>query len=316
MFVSIIIAVKDDNPCLKECIEHCLKLDYQDFEILVLPDKPVNLNYPKTTIIPTSEVTPPVKRDMAIDKASGEILAFLDDDAYPAKDWLGRALAHFNNPEVAAVGGPAITPESDTLRQKGSGLVYSSWLMSGAHNRRYLPKEECFVDDYPSCNFLVRKSVMRDIGGFNTRFWPGEDTFLCLKIVQGSKKKIVYDPRVLVYHHRRRLLKGHLKQIVSYALHRGYFVKRFPATSRKFAYFLPSFLVAGIVFGGIGSCWNEALRVAYFFTLGIYLLIVFLGSLSRDIRLTGLIFSGIIFSHLIYGLYFIRGLFSRKLSEE
>ena len=356
MHVSIIIAVKKDNPNLRECVENCLKLDYPDFEILVLPDNDAILNYPKTRVIPTGELTPPLKRDLALSQAKGEILAFLDDDAYPDKDWLTKALRHFESPEIAAVGGPAVTPDSDSPLQKASGQVYSSYLMSGQYVYRYLPKPQRFVDDYPSCNFLVRKSIMRELGGFNTKFWPGEDTFLCLKIVRDLKKKIVYDPQVLVYHHRRGLFKGHLKQIANYALHRGYFVKRFPETSLKFTYFLPSFFVLGLFFGRVVSLLNPALTCFYFFLLSFYFIIVLIftvkdnplvirskssfqispplvggargGGVSRvfsdswaptakeDFRLIFLIFWGIIFSHLVYGLYFIQGLFSRKLKEE
>lgn len=356
MTVSIIVAVKKDNLYLRECIESCLKLDYPDFEILVLPDNDLILNYPKTRVIPTGELTPPLKRDMALSQAKGEILAFLDDDAYPDKDWLTKALRHFESPEIAAVGGPAVTPEADSLRQKASGLVYSSYLMSGQYVYRYLPRPQRFVDDYPSCNFLVRKSVMRELGGFNTKFWPGEDTFFCLKIVRDLKKKIIYDPQVLVYHHRRSLFKGHLKQIANYALHRGYFVKRFPETSFRLTYFLPSFFVLGLFFGRVISLLNPALTSSYFSLIGVYLAIVYIfavkgnlfvirskssfqippplvggvrgGGVSRvsadgwvatakeDFRLIFLVFWGIIFSHLVYGLYFIKGLFSSKLKEE
>src|SRR3989339_437338 len=274
MTVSIIVAVKGDNPNLRECIESCLRLDYPDFEILVLPDNVVTLNYPKTRVIPTGEVTPPIKRDLALAQARGEIVAFLDDDAYPAESWLSMALKHFTDPEIAAVGGPAVTPETDSLMQKASGRVYSSYLMSGHYVYRYLPRPRRFVDDYPSCNFLVRKSILLELGGFNTKFWPGEDTFLCLKIVRDLKKKIICDPEVLVYHHRRGLFKGHLKQIANYALHRGYFVKRFPETSFKFTYFLPSFFVLGLFFGRVVSLLNPALIYPYFLLLSFYFISV------------------------------------------
>lgn len=329
MTVSIIVAVKGDNPYLRECIQACLKLDYPDFEILVLPDKELILDYPKTRVIPTGEITPPIKRDMALEPARGEILAFLDDDAYPVKDWLTKALVYFSDPQVAAVGGPAVTPESDDLWQEASGLVYSSWAMAGEHRYRYIPGEKREVDDYPSCNFLVRKSAMRRIGGFATRFWPGEDTFFCLKIVRDLKEKIVYSPEVLVYHHRRRLFRGHLKQIANYGLHRGYFAKRFPETSRKLAYFLPSLLVVGVLSGAVFSL-IPIFRWIYFPAIISYLTVVFISSISSGcgyrkphhgplaspFRLTLLVFWGIIFSHIVYGIYFIKGLFSGKLSEE
>lgn len=316
MTVSIIVAVKENNPCLRECIESCLKLDYPDFEILILPDKEINLDYPKTKIIPTGAVTPPQKRDIAIYKARGEILAFLDDDTYPDNRWLTAAVKHFSDPAIAAVGGPAITPDSDTLRQKASGLVYSSWLMSGPYVNRYLPKVKQFVDDFPSCNFLIQKTVIQQIGGFNTKFWPGEDTFLCLKIVKDLKKKIIYDPDVLVYHHRRNLFAGHLRQIANYGLHRGYFAKRFPENSLKASYFLPSLFVLGIISGMLVAVYSPQLRLLYLYGWVTYLLLVAISSLNKDFRLTLLVFWGIILSHIVYGLYFIKGLFSRKLREE
>ncbi len=316
MTVSIIVAVKGDNPNLRECIGRCLQLRYPDFEILVFPDKEINLNFPKAKVIPTGELTPPQKRDLAIDKAKGEILAFLDDDTYPESDWLDNALKHFSNSDIAAVGGPAITPESDSLMQKASGEVYASWLVSGPYTYRYLPKGERAVDDFPSCNLLVRKSIFQDLGGFNTKFWPGEDTFLCLKITRDLKKKIIYDPKVLVYHHRRRIFAGHLRQIANYALHRGYFVKRFPGNSLRLSYFIPSLFVLAQAAGLAVAFLNPAFRPLYSLGLTLYLATALIFSLRKDFRLIFLVFWGIIFSHLTYGLYFIRGLFSGKLKEE
>jgi len=68
-------------------------------------------------------------------------------------------------------------------------------------------------------------------------------------IVSGLRMKIIYDPEVLVWHHRRELFWPHLKQIGNYALHRGKFAKEFPETSLRLSYFVPTiflvFLIAG-----------------------------------------------------------------------
>jgi len=253
---------------------------------------------------------------MALDYAKGEILAFIDDDAYPEKDWLRNALKNFRDPDVAAVGGPAVTPDEDSLKQKASGLVYASVLVSGKYAYRYLPKDRLEVDDYPSCNFLVRKSVMQQLGGFKTDFWPGEDTKLCLKITKELGKKIIYDPEVLVYHHRRPVFLAHLRQIANYALHRGYFVKKYPQTSLKIAYFLPSLLLIGIFSGGVLALSLVSLRAMYFLGLSLYLFLVLTFSFSGKLRLIPLVFSGIILTHLTYGFYFIKGLLSMRLREE
>ena len=156
---------------------------------------------------------------------------------------------------------------------------------------------------------------MQELGGFDTKFWPGEYTFLCLKIIKGLKK-IIYDPDVLVYHHRRSLFKGHLKQIANYAAHRGYFVKRFPETSLKFGYFLPSIFVCGVFIGLPLSFLVPSFKPIYISAIILYLALAFILSISKDFRLTLLVFWSIIISNLIYGLYFIRGLLSPKLKEE
>jgi len=313
-------------------------LDYPDFEIIILPDNhfgsaiglrfsvlgehlipntehPSKGTLPELRIIPTGPVNPARKRDLAIDYARGEILAFIDDDAYPMRDWLKNAVRSFSDSNVAAVAGPAVTPGEDNLMQRASGNIYSSFLVSAHFTYRYLPGKRREVDDYPSCNLLVRKSVMQELGGFNTSFWPGEDTKLCLDITKKLKKKIIYDPDALVYHHRRELFIPHLAQLANYALHRGYFAKHFPQTSLKVSYFVPSVFLLGLAAGGALSLFFLAIRAAYFLILCLYLFLVFIFSISKELRLIPLIFSGIILTHIAYGFHFLRGLVVEKLPE-
>jgi len=294
-------------------------------------------------IVPTGPVSPAKKRDIALSYAKGEIFAFIDDDAYPAKDWLKNAVKNFLDPQVAAVGGPAMTPEDDNLRQKASGLIYSSPLVSAKFVYRYLPKKKMEVDDYPSCNFLIRKTIMQELGGFNTNFWPGEDSKICLDITKRLGKKIIYDPQVLVYHHRRPLFLSHLKQVASYAFHRGYFVKKYPETSLRISYFIPSIFLLFLLTGAIFSLFLIPLRIIYLFVLSLYIILVFIFSIigtvlnpcyqtegfilseAKDLQSSGLslslllfllVFFGIILTHLTYGSYFLKGLLAKTLSEE
>jgi GT2 family glycosyltransferase len=267
--------------------------------------------------VPTGPIGPSEKRDLALEHCRGEILAFIDDDAYPVRDWLKNAVSYFENPQVAAVGGPAVTPPADGFMEKASGYVYSSPIVSGQFVYRYIPQEMREVDDYPTCNLLIRKSDFEKIGGFDTKFWPGEDTVACLCLTRDLKKKIVYSPDVLVYHHRRPLFLPHLKQVWSYALHRGYFAKRFPETSLRFAYFLPSLLVFGLIAGLLSSLLNPLIRTVYLATLALYLFLVFATSLKgKGAKMILAVFVGIALTHLCYGIGFLKGLFSRKLKEE
>jgi len=315
--VSVIIPLKADNDYIRETLGHLRQVDYPNFEILLLPDESTDWG-DDVRVIPTGSVGPAIKRDMAFEYATGDVLAFLDDDAYPARDWLTNAMRYFEDPTVAAVGGPAVTPESDTPMQRASGYVFASLLGGGNYAYRYIPQSPREVDDYPTCNLLVRRVDFEAVGGFDTRFWPGEDTKLCLDLTQGLGKKIIYAPDVVAYHHRRALFGPHLRQVRSYALHRGYFAKRFPETSLRPSYFLPSLLLTGLVCGALSSLFTTALVPFYGLGVGSYLLatVVSAAHTSRSFLLTLLVAAGIVATHIVYGIWFPVGLLAPKLSEE
>jgi glycosyltransferase involved in cell wall biosynthesis len=314
--VSIVVAVKSDNPQLRQCIEHCLGLEYDDFEIVVLPDDPFTCEDPRVRIITTGPMRPAEKRNLGFRKATGSIIAFLDDDAYPDFHWLEEAVGNFTRPEVGAVGGPGVTPPDDPLLAKVSGHIYEAWIVSGHYRYRYVVDRMREVDDFPSCNLIVRKETLEKIGGFGTNFWPGEDTELCLQITKTLGQKIIYDPRVEVYHHRRPSLVRHIKQLANYGLHRGYFAKKFPQTSLRLAYFLPSAVSLWLLLGWL-TLWLPAPWAGWLWivTTAGYLLLAAASSFSTNPVLFLLTFAGIVASHLAYGLSFIRGLLTTKMDH-
>lgn len=245
-FVSIVIPVKEINDYIREAVPKHLALDYPGFEVLILPDNPPEADGGRfdseVRVIPTYPATGPAdKRDIGAREAKGEILAFIDDDAYPWKDWLKNAVGYFEDSEVAAVCGPGVTPPGDSVLQRAGGWVSASLLGGGPEaSYRFFPRERREVDDYPSMNFLTRRSDFEAVGGFDSHFWPGEDTKLCLDLTKKLGKKIIYAPEVLVYHHRRPLFIPHLKQNGRYGLHRGHFARILPETSHRLSYFIPS----------------------------------------------------------------------------
>ena len=156
------------------------------------------------------------------------------------------------------------------------------------------------------------------MGGFNSAYWPGEDTKFCLDLVYGLGKDAMYAPDVIVYHHRRVLFRPHLKQIAGYGLHRGYFSKKFPETSRRLLYFIPSiFLLSLPAFLLIGYL-IESVRLLSFFPLLVYVLLIGIAAILIGFRrhspsLVGPVFLGAVATHVWYGAYFLRGLLSRKI---
>ena len=312
---SVIIPFKKSTSFLLECLESIVKQSYRNFEIILLPDgqkvqmlKLVQHDIFRVRVIPTGQIGPAQKRDLGAKKAKGEILAFIDDDAYPDKDWLKNMVKNFADREIAAVGGPGVTPADVSWQEQSSGWFAASPFGGGSYTYRFLPAAKRFIDDYPSMNLAVRKSDFLSVHGFDSTFWPGEDTKLCFDLVYKLEKKITYDPEVLVYHHRRELWVPHLKQNGNYGLHRGYFARVIPKTSFRLVYFLPSFLVLGII---IMPTIAGPIYGMFLLANGFWVMIQ-----SRSL-FQGLISMPVVFlTHFWYGVRFIQGFFfTRKLSR-
>ena len=322
MLVDIIIPVKQINNYIYESVQEILKLDYEDYGIIILPDTFNGESFPKTRIIATGNIGPAQKRDLALRHSRADILAFIDDDAYPRSDWLNNAVTHFDDPEVAAVGGPAVTPPGDSFHQRVSGAVFLSKIGGGNPERYWPVGTEREVDDWPSVNLLVRRDIFERIGGFNSAYWPGEDTKLCLDIVRMGKK-IIYDPDVFVWHHRRQGIGRHLRQIGRYGLHRGFFAKRFPETSRRFKYFLPSLFVMFLTIGiPLLSMGGPLLSGLYISGIGMYVLalaVVFyeIQHKEKNLAISLMSLPYIILTHIWYGVRFLQGiLFTKDLKSK
>ena len=318
-FVSVVIACPKNSWMLKECLSAMESQTYRDFEVIVLPDSEIDdLNSSDYSyncrVVPTGKVRPAHKRNIGIEQAKGDIVAFIDDDAYPDSAWIANAVKYFSEPSIGGVGGPGVTPVNDSFLAKAGGRVYENIFVSGNYRYRYLGgRIRLDVDDYPSCNLFVRTEILRKIGGYRTDFWPGEDTLLCDAIVLGEHKRIVYDPWVLVFHHRRRLFGPHLRQLGRYGFHRGYFVKRFPATSCKLSYFIPSLFVLGLLFGAfvfLLPC--KAIHYAYIGAVGFYAGLIALSSFTFNLPMWAITYLGIVSSHICYGIRFIQGLLAKE----
>lgn len=343
--VSIIIVdYKKNNPYLVECLDAIQKQTYKNFEVILVCDYKVDLSSSRRrrSIPPLRQksfghyVGPAEKRDTGARMARGEILAFIDDDAFPSPDWLKSLVPHFGKTGVAAVGGPGVTPPHVSWAESASGWASASPIGAGLYLYRFMASRKRVVEDYPSMNLAVRRSDFIKVGGFDSSFWPGEDTKLCLDLTHKLKKQIIYDPKVLVFHHRRPIWKAHLRQNGNFGLHRGFFARILPQTSLKPIYFVPSLLVLGLSYLLFFSWLNQP-PLSYLHSLGWQTLRLYFGALvlnslwifravlsaprTNNLALItsaciqAILSIPVIFvTHLWYGLRFLQGfLFTEKL---
>lgn len=322
--VSIVIACPNASWMLDECLNGIAAQTWGDFETIVLPDGDFTVDADiakraNVRVIPTGKVRPAEKRNLGIREATGEIVAFIDDDAYPDSHWLEYAVRFFSEPSIGAVGGPGVTPLGDGRLQRLGGRVYDNVLVSGNYRYRYKAGgTRRDVDDYPSCNLFVRRQLLESIGGYRTDFWPGEDTLLCKDIVD-SGRRIVYDPWVVVHHHRRALFMPHLRQLGRYAFHRGYFCRKYPSNSLRLSYFIPAMFVLYLALYPLAFFFAPAagtllwwLVQSYLLALPFYFLLVFATSFTFNPVDWLLTAAGVFLSHVWYGVRFLQGLTARK----
>ncbi len=295
-FFSIIIPVKSENSFLIETRQKLQKQLYKEYELLVITDKISN--------------NPCIKRNYGAKIAKGDYLCFLDDDSYPDKNWLLNIKKQIKlHPDYGAFCGPALTPPTDNIWQQASGQVWSSIMGSGgAGLYRSQISSPRFVNDYPTVNFIVKKTVFNKIGGFNQKYWPGEDTIFCLDLTN-LKEKIYYHPSIIVYHHRREVIKEHLAQTNRYAMHRGHFARIFPQNSLKLGYLTPSIFLIYLISLPLHK---------FFIPLYLYIILLLITQINvlfktKNILLSFISIFSIFITHITYGFLFIKGYFSPDL---
>lgn len=317
---SIIIPVKAINDYVRETVPHIQCMQNPNWELFIVPNEDCPNEWAvdsRISILSSGRLGPADKRDMAATRASGDILVFLDDDSYPEQRLLDVAEKHFLDTEVVAIGGPGITPPHDTFWQKVSGAVFLSKFSGGAPER-YLPIGKVReIRDWPSVNLMVRRLDFLFIGGFSSRYWPGEDTKLCLDLIQKTQKKILYVPNLIVWHHRRAGFLAHLRQVGGYGLHRGHFARCYPETSRRLVYFMPSvfFLFTGV---SLLAPWMPSqIKTTIFLGWFAYITVILLAFSSfmktQKLSVSLCALSYIPFTHLFYGIRFIQGFFTKNL---
>jgi hypothetical protein len=140
--------------------------------------------------------------------ASGEIVAYTDDDCEVDIHWLRYLVQAMQDQDVEAIGGPNITPSSD-------GWV-AKCVAASPGNPSHVMLNDTHAEHVPGCNMAFRRRTLIDIGGFDPQFRvAGDDVDICWRLLDAGLR-IGYAPGAMVWHHRRATLKAYAKQQKGY----------------------------------------------------------------------------------------------------
>src|SRR5206468_4845460 len=106
------------NRTIRDCFEGLLRLEYPNFEVIVVNDGSTDPTADTAEeygfrLISTENRGLSSARNTGLEAATGEIVAYLDDDARPDPHWLTYLAATFMSTTHAGVGGPNIAPAGD-----------------------------------------------------------------------------------------------------------------------------------------------------------------------------------------------------------
>ncbi|MDB6148530.1 MAG: hypothetical protein JWO45_2194 [Spartobacteria bacterium] len=269
------------------------------------------LDYPaeKLEIIVARGKQPSVQRNVAMRAARGDIIYFLDDDSVPRPDALRRAAEQFRKPDVMMVGGPNLCPPDSSSLQQAFSMTMGPWLAFGPSRARYRSvgtSRESSEKELILCNLLARRDAMLELGGFNEKLYPNEENAL-MDELQKRDGKLIYDPELIVHRHPRATLSAFCRMLKTYGRGRAEQFRLHP-TANSIANFVPPVFVIYLLAVGFLPRWCLWPLAAY----GIAVLFQALAvvPVKKILWVPGVM--GLIFlSHILYGVGFWRGCFTR-----
>ena len=228
--VSIIIPVKNEERTIEKCLRSLQALNYPTYEIIVVNDGSTDStgeilkNFPAVTVITTEGIGPSAARNLAIERSTGEYLAFTDGDCIIHPEWLNELLPHFTDETIMGVGGDQLCPEDEIP----FGKDVHDFMKLISFSSDYLKTSTAVmkVKHNPTCNMMYRRKAFAIQEGFKKNLWPCEDLEFDYRLIRAGYT-LIFTPHAIVYHYRPKSLSAFSRMHFRYGRAHAKMVQRY-----------------------------------------------------------------------------------------
>jgi len=211
--ISVVVCTYNGHRTIHDCLDGLSRLRYPNFEVVVVDDgsqmamEPIVAPYGFRTIR-TRNRGLSAARNVGMKAATGEIIAYLDDDARPDRDWLTYLANAFLLTTHVGIGGPNLAPEGD-------GPI-AECVSNAPGGPVHVLLSDQLAEHIPGCNMAFRTASLRAVGGFDPQFRvAGDDVDLCWRL-QERGGTLGFCPAAMVWHHRRNSIRAYWRQQSGY----------------------------------------------------------------------------------------------------
>ena len=207
--VSVIVVSRDRPDALVRCLKGLEQLDYQDFEVVVVGDKPGLAALKrsgldaglKTVAFEEPNISAARNRGLAV--AACDIVAFIDDDAVPEPTWLSFLTKPFEQPDVIAAGGYVRGRNGISFQSTAQTVTSSGWpepLTVAAEGFTVFQGAPDHAIKTEGTNCAFRRAELLEIGGFDPTFhFYMDETDLNLRLAHARARTAIV-PLAQVHH--------------------------------------------------------------------------------------------------------------------
>lgn len=211
--ISVVVCSYNGARTIRDTLEGLRRVEYPDFEVIVVNDgsadaTPAIAASYGVRLISTENRGLSAARNTGWQAATREIVAYIDDDAYPDPHWL-QYLAHaFMTTSHVGIGGPNIAPPGD-------GPI-AECVSHAPGGPVHVLLTDTLAEHIPGCNMAFRRAALAAIGGFDPLYrTAGDDVDVCWRL-QEQGGTLGFHAGAVDWHHRRNSLRMYWRQQQGY----------------------------------------------------------------------------------------------------